>query len=125
MGLLDKFTKDSKSESDPTAAPRPEKKSLYKRFHDSKRGEINDEDLKKYTGMSKAQVSNWSQDKEVGGNQLAGKTALGDANFSGWAGWGWSANARPKHLPTKASPDGALEGKALGSEESLAKVEKK
>jgi hypothetical protein len=124
MSLIDKFKKGTKSEADPTA-PKPEKKSLYRRYHDSKRREINDEDLKKYTGMTKAEISGpWSKGKEVGGNQLAGKTALGDASWTGWAGWGRSANEKPKYLP-KASSEETPESKAMGSDDSLDKVEKK
>jgi hypothetical protein len=38
-------------------AEAPKKKSLYRRIVDSKRGEISEEDLKKYTGMNKAELS--------------------------------------------------------------------
>ena len=46
--------------------------------------EISDEDLKKYTGMNKEQLGEWSQDRpNVAGNQLAGKINMGTSGGQG------------------------------------------
>ncbi|KAF6807149.1 hypothetical protein CMUS01_14197, partial [Colletotrichum musicola] len=61
------------------------KKSLYRRFQDSKRGEISDADVLKYTGMSKKTLSEWATGRpDVGGNRAAGSIAAG--NTSGLGG---------------------------------------
>ena len=84
-----------------------EKKSLYRRFQDSKRGELKEEDILKYTGRSKADITEWSKTAPgVAGNQLAGKIDMGGttglggvAAAEGYGGWGWDANSKAKFPP--------------------------
>jgi hypothetical protein len=46
--------------------------------------EIPDDELKKYTGMDKSQLSEWSKDRpDVAGNQLAGKINMGTSGGGG------------------------------------------
>jgi hypothetical protein len=68
--------------------------------------EISEEDLKKYTGMTKTQLGEWAQDRpDVGGNQLAGKINMGSAGGGGipnsfsYTGRGDSAAAEMKFPP--------------------------
>lgn len=77
-----------------------QKKSLYQRLQDKKRGPgISDEDLQKYTGKTREQLSAWSETQPgVGKNQLAGSIAVGPtsglggtAAGAGLGGWGPSA----------------------------------
>jgi hypothetical protein len=93
----------------PNAAP-PKKKSLYQRYRDAKTGrnvQISDADLKKYTGMTKSELGEWSKDRPgVGGNQLAGKLAMGPASglggletAQGYGGWGTNAEGGMKFPP--------------------------
>ncbi|KAH7368353.1 hypothetical protein B0T11DRAFT_296022 [Plectosphaerella cucumerina] len=94
-------------------AEAPKKKSLYRRIVDSKRGEISEEDLKKYTGMNKAELSDWSKDRPgVGKNQPAGKLDMGPgsgfagmAAADGFGGWGQGANPKMKFPPKKEESD--------------------
>lgn len=87
-----------------------EKKSLYRRYHDSKTGRdksISDEDMLKYTGKTKAQVNEWAKTAPgVAGNQAAGKLDMGPtsglggvATADGYGGWGFDSNAPPKYPP--------------------------
>ncbi len=74
------------------AVPNP-KKSLYQRFVDATTGrnvQISDEDMVKYTGMTRAELHTWSKDRPgVAGNQPAGKLAMGPATgLGGGAGDG-------------------------------------
>lgn len=74
-----------------------EKKSLYQRYQDSKRGEpISDADLLKYTGKSRSDFDSWKETQPgVGRHQLAGTLAMGNAaglggvaTAGGYGGWG-------------------------------------
>jgi hypothetical protein len=72
----------------------------------TKTAEISDEDLKKYTGMTKSELQTWGQDRpDVGGNQLAGKINMGTAGGGGipnsfsYTGRGNSARAELKFPP--------------------------
>ena len=66
----------------------------------AKRGKISDEDMLKYTGKTKDQLKAWAKDEPgVGGNQAAGKLAMGPtsgvagmAAGEGLGGWGHKAN---------------------------------
>src|SRR5689334_16536516 len=95
------------------SAEAPKKKSLYQRFKDSKRGEISEADLKKYTGMSKAELTDWAEDRPgVGRHQPAGKLNMGASSGlggmaagDGFGGWGPGADPKMKFPPGKASAD--------------------
>lgn len=88
------------------------KKSWYRRFQDAKSGRnntISDEDMKKYTGMTKEELGEWSKDRpHVGGNKNAGDITAGPASgFGGMAaagglgGWGMGAKGDLKFPPQK------------------------
>ncbi|OAA35747.1 hypothetical protein BBO_08592 [Beauveria brongniartii RCEF 3172] len=71
-----------KSSSDkPAEQTGSDKKSLYQRYQDSKRGEpISDADLLKYTGKTRDEFDSWKDTQPgVGRNQLAGTLAMGNA----------------------------------------------
>ncbi|AEO67626.1 uncharacterized protein THITE_2033989, partial [Thermothielavioides terrestris NRRL 8126] len=85
-------------------------KSLYQRFVDAKTHrnvQISEEDLKKYTGMSKAQLTDWAKDRPgVAGNRAAGGVAIGQASgiggyeaAHGLGGWGPDAAGKLKFPP--------------------------
>ncbi|KAK0627964.1 hypothetical protein B0T14DRAFT_513600 [Immersiella caudata] len=84
-----------------------EKKSLYRRFQDSKRGEISPEDVLKYTGKTKEEIKEWAKNEPgVAGNQAAGKLAMGNMTglggmsaAEGYGGWGPNSNAPLKFPP--------------------------
>ncbi|KAK4128915.1 hypothetical protein N657DRAFT_545498, partial [Parathielavia appendiculata] len=93
-------------------SPKP-KKSLYQRCVDARTGrnnQISDDDLRKYTGMTKAQLNEWSKDRSgVAGNQLAGSLAMGPASglggmmtAEGYGGWGPDAAGKLKFPPKPA-----------------------
>ncbi|RKU41145.1 hypothetical protein DL546_002012 [Coniochaeta pulveracea] len=84
----------------------------------TKTKEISDEDLKKYTGMNKAELQTWSQDRpDVGGWQLAGKINMGTAGGGGipnsfsYTGRGATARSELKFPPPekKTEKEKALE----------------
>ncbi|RBR24635.1 uncharacterized protein FIESC28_02568 [Fusarium coffeatum] len=104
MGL---FSKD-KSSPDST-----EKKSLYRRYKDSKAPvPLSDEDIQKYTGKSREELKTWADSTPgVGKNQLAGKATVGDvsgfggmAMGDGYGGWGPSAEPTDKNRGMKFPP---------------------
>lgn len=110
--------------SSTTAPPNPEsqtKKSWYKRYEDAKTGrnvQISDEDLKKYTGKSKAEIDQWAKDRPgVGVNQLAGKLTVGGATglggletANGFGGWGPSAGDDKMKFPPQKGGGEKKEG---------------
>lgn len=115
------FLKGSKSSQpgDQDAASTHEpKKSFYQRLVDSKRGEISEADVAKYTGMSKAQLKDWAQDRPgVAGNQAAGAITAGAPSglggqhaVDGFGGWGPGSNAAPKHPPSQIAKKASFEG---------------
>lgn len=77
---------------DKTAPPTSTcKKSILQRYRDSKRGldkpAISDEDLVKYTGMTRAQINEWGKSRRnVGGNQDAGEITVGVSSGLGLSG---------------------------------------
>ncbi|KAF3769529.1 hypothetical protein M406DRAFT_234768, partial [Cryphonectria parasitica EP155] len=88
------------------------KKSLYRRYVDAKRGNnktISDEDLKKYTGMTREELGEWSTDRPgVGGHRNAGDITAGPvtgfggmAATNGFGGWGPDARGDLKFPPKK------------------------
>ncbi|KAF6810600.1 hypothetical protein CPLU01_15271 [Colletotrichum plurivorum] len=107
---------DAASESQGSSQP---KKSLYRRVQDSKRGEISDADVLKYTGMSKESLSQWASNRPgVAGNQAAGSIAAGNTTGlggmmagEGYGGWGPDSNG-----PSKFPPTGNSEAATSGSE---------
>jgi hypothetical protein len=105
----------SKQSVSQDTAPKPKKKSLYQRYVDWKTGrnvQISDADLVKYTGKSRDELNAWAKDRPgVGGNQPAGKLAMGPttgfggvATGEGYGGWGPSAEA-PLKFPPKSQKD--------------------
>ncbi|KAF6828755.1 hypothetical protein CPLU01_08306 [Colletotrichum plurivorum] len=96
---------DTASQSQASSTP---KKSLYRKFQDSKRGEISDVDVLKYTGMSKITLSEWAIGRPgVGGNRAAGSIVAGNTSGlggvmtgSGYGGWGPDSNGPLKFPPT-------------------------
>lgn len=99
----------SPSDAQQPAVEAPKKKSFYRRIVDSKRGEISEEDLKKYTGMNKAELADWAEHRPgVGKNQPAGKLDAGPgsgfagaAAGDGFGGWGPGADPNMKFPPVK------------------------
>lgn len=98
------------------------KKSWYRRYQDAKSGrsnQISDEDMKKYTGMTKEELCQWSEDRPgVGGNRNAGDITAGPATGfgglaagSGYGGWGMGARGDLKFPVQKK------EGKTVDEED--------
>ena len=99
MGLFDKLKKSPDdtsgvgltSDSIPNNEEQPRKKSLYQKYQDLKRGpgtsQMSDEDLKKYTGMDRAEFDKYSATTPgVAGGQAAGSlTAGGNSGLGGTA----------------------------------------
>ncbi|KFA60354.1 hypothetical protein S40285_06033 [Stachybotrys chlorohalonatus IBT 40285] len=96
--------------------------SLYQRYQSHKRGSgASDEDILKYTGRSREQITAWAETKPgVGKNQLAGKAAIGSSGLGGVAmadGFGgWGPGAEPdgpsrgmKFPPSKSAETGGKE----------------
>ncbi|KAK1506922.1 hypothetical protein CTAM01_03254 [Colletotrichum tamarilloi] len=125
------FSRLSKTDSakpllntDPTTASQPTspKKSLYRRFQDSKKGEISDADVLKYTGMSKDALNGWAADRPgVGGNRAAGSITAGSPSGlggmmaeTGYGGWGTDANGTPKFPPATKSEIRESDDEAAG-----------
>lgn len=86
------------------------KKSLYRRYEDAKSGRnnaISDEDMIKFTGMTRTEVQKWSQHRPgVGGNRNAGDITAGPASglgsvaaSAGYGGWGTDARGDLKFPP--------------------------
>lgn len=120
MGLFDKLKKSPEpapadtglTSNDAAAATipaeeKPRKKSLYAKYQELKRGpstsQMTDEDLKKYTGMDRAEFDKYAATTPgVAGGQAAGSvTAGGNSGLGGSAmgeglgGWGLEAGKRP------------------------------
>ncbi|KAK5662405.1 hypothetical protein OQA88_8315 [Cercophora sp. LCS_1] len=107
------LTSTAPSLAKPEAEQRPElkeKKSLYARYMDARMGRNkpwNDEDLKKATGMTLAEIVEWGKNRPgVAGNQPAGKLAMGTAmgiggyeTSQGVGGWGRDAEPKMKFSP--------------------------
>lgn len=79
--------------------------------------EIPEDEVKKYTGMNKDQLNQWSQNRpDVAGNQLAGKINMGTAGGSGipnsfsYTGRGDSAAAEMKFPPEQKKPAKEVDG---------------
>lgn len=99
------------AENNPAAAAPAPKKSLYQRYKDAKTGRnkppVSDEELKKYTGMTRGELNEWARDRpHVAGNQLAGSITAGPASGlggmaagEGYGGWGPGASAEMKFPP--------------------------
>lgn len=86
------------------------KKSLYRRYEDAKKGPpLSDDDIQKHTGMTREQLTAWSQDRPgVAENRIVGDITAGPATgFGGMAagggfgGWGPGANGKAKFPPEK------------------------
>lgn len=98
--------------SGPEAAAQQQapQKSLYRRYADAKSGRntsLSDEDVKKYTGMTRGELRRWAETRPgVAGNQAAGKIDAGPASglgglaaASGYGGWGTDAAGKLKFPP--------------------------
>ncbi|WQF84274.1 hypothetical protein CDEST_09288 [Colletotrichum destructivum] len=72
------------ADSKPSTTERKEaKKSLFQRLQSTKRAEISEEDLLKYTGMTKDGLADWARDRPgVGKNQRA-EGAVGPPEAAG------------------------------------------
>jgi hypothetical protein len=90
-----------------------EKKSLYRRYKDSKAPvPLSDEDIQKYTGKSREELKAWADSTPgVGKNQLASKALVGDASGfggmamgDGYGGWGPSAEPNDENRGMKFPP---------------------
>ncbi|KAF5019593.1 hypothetical protein F66182_8403 [Fusarium sp. NRRL 66182] len=87
-------------------------KSLYRRFKDSKKSvPLSDEDIQKYTGKTREELSAWADSQPgVGRNQLAGRAAgpasglAGVAIGDGLGGWGPSAEPNDANRGMKFPP---------------------
>ncbi|KAK3368754.1 hypothetical protein B0H63DRAFT_489136 [Podospora didyma] len=116
MPFIKLFKKSPKEETtdtltthkvDNSTAPPTDTRSLYRRYRDSKRGEISEEDVLKYTGKTKSQINEWAKNEPgVAGNQPAGKIDMGNASGlgglaagGGYGGWGPDANSPLKFPP--------------------------
>lgn len=115
MGFFFQKKATSPAEEPSKADPKdePPKKSLYQRFQGSKRGELTDEDIAKYTGKSRAELNAWAETQPgVGKNQLAGKLSAGPttglggmAAADGFGGWGPSAEGKGDNRGMKFPPE--------------------
>ncbi|KAM7203604.1 hypothetical protein V8F20_003899 [Naviculisporaceae sp. PSN 640] len=70
---------------------KPLKKSLLQRYRDAKRGvnrpRITDEDLIRYTGMTRSQIIDWGKNRpNVAGNQASGTLTVGITSGLGLSG---------------------------------------
>ncbi|KAK0380343.1 hypothetical protein CPAR01_05880 [Colletotrichum paranaense] len=71
--------KHETSESMPISTPK--KRSLYQRMQDRNRVEISEEELQKYTGMSKAGLQDWAKDRPGVGAKTPANTGK---KFESW-----------------------------------------
>lgn len=125
MGLFSKKSDTSTSSETGTSAE-GKKPSMYQRYQNSKRGEISDEDLKKYLGKTKEEINEWAEYRPgVGKNQRAGGIAQGPASglggmaaADGYGGWGPSAEPTDKNRGLKFPPK-KPEGKDIDAESKL------
>ncbi|KAL6907212.1 hypothetical protein GGI43DRAFT_255743 [Trichoderma evansii] len=85
-----------------------DKKSLYRRYEDKKRGpRLTEEEILKYTGKTHDQLNAWAETQPgVAGNQPAGKLAIGAASgfagegaAGGLGGWGVEGTRKMKFPP--------------------------
>ncbi|KAH6609805.1 hypothetical protein Trco_003151 [Trichoderma cornu-damae] len=112
MGNSNSSPESSDNNNTNTNTTSSDKKSLYRRYEDKKRGAgPTDEDILKYTGKTRDQLNAWAETQPgVGKNQAAGKLAVGAA--SGFAGsgaagglGGWGAEGtRKMKFPPKQEP---------------------
>ncbi|KAL4725626.1 hypothetical protein ACLX1H_007775 [Fusarium chlamydosporum] len=95
-----------------------EKKSLYRRYKDSKAPvPLSDEDVLKYTGKTRDELKTWADSTPgVGKNQLAGRAMIGEASglagvamADGYGGWGPSAEPNDANRGMKFPPSKADE----------------
>ncbi|OAA69734.1 hypothetical protein ISF_03004 [Cordyceps fumosorosea ARSEF 2679] len=116
-----------KSSDKATDGDKGEKKSLYRRYQDSKRGEpISDADLLKYTGKTREQFDSWKDTQAgVGRNQLAGTLAMGNAaglggvaTGAGYGGWGPGAAPNYPNRGMKFPPQQQKSDKEKALEDS-------
>ncbi|EKJ77844.1 hypothetical protein FPSE_01937 [Fusarium pseudograminearum CS3096] len=97
----------------PSTSDSTEKKSLYRRYKDSKAPvPLSDEDIKKYTGKTREELGTWADSTPgVGKNQLAGRAMIGEASglagvamADGYGGWGPSAEPNDVNRGMKFPP---------------------
>ncbi|RGP61565.1 hypothetical protein FSPOR_9891 [Fusarium sporotrichioides] len=96
-----------------TTSEPTKKKSLYRRYKDSKAPvPLSDEDIKKYTGKTREELKTWADSTPgVGKNQLAGRAMIGEAPgiagvamADGYGGWGPSAEPNDPNRGMKFPP---------------------
>ncbi|PNP75410.1 hypothetical protein FNYG_11214 [Fusarium nygamai] len=102
----------SSSSSNPSEEAK-DKKTLYERFQAGKKSvPLSDEDILKYTGKTRDELSTWADTQPgVGKNQLAGSATAGPisglggvAMADGLGGWGPSAHPNDKNRGMKFPP---------------------
>ncbi len=112
--MLDKLFKKKES-AQGTSAPATDesqsKKSLYRKYQDVKASridKISDEDMLKYTGKSRGEISEWAKDQpHVAGNRLAGTIGAGATPIGGTDHWAPVGKQELKFPPqTQASKKG-------------------
>ncbi|EFQ35565.1 hypothetical protein CGRA01v4_10882 [Colletotrichum graminicola] len=64
---------DTAERTHTVVAQKGRKESLYQRLQSKKRGEISEEDLLKYTGMSKNGLAEWAKDRPGVGRNKRGE----------------------------------------------------
>ncbi|KAK2027806.1 hypothetical protein LX32DRAFT_640533 [Colletotrichum zoysiae] len=64
---------DTVESTNTAAAQKEKKKSLYQRLQTKKRGEISEEELLKYTGMTKDGLAEWAKDRPGVGKNKRGE----------------------------------------------------
>ncbi|KAH7244184.1 pyridoxal phosphate-dependent transferase [Fusarium redolens] len=109
----------SSSSSNPSEEAK-DKKTLYERFQAGKKSvPLSDEDILKYTGKTRDELSTWADTQPgVGKNQLAGSVTAGPisglggvAMADGLGGWGPSAHPNDKNRGMKFPPTRGNEAK--------------
>ncbi|WJG35369.1 pyridoxal phosphate-dependent transferase [Fusarium oxysporum Fo47] len=109
----------SSSSSNPSEEAK-DKKTLYERFQAGKKSvPLSDEDILKYTGKTRDELSTWADTQPgVGKNQLAGSVTAGPisglggvAMADGLGGWGPSAHPNDKNRGMKFPPTRENEAK--------------
>jgi len=107
-------SQSSTSSSSDGSAP---KKSLYQRAQEKKRGPgtsgLSDEDLKKYTGKTRAEFDAWKE------------TTPGAATAGGLGGWGPGAEPNDPNRGMKFPPQPLPRKESFGDESEEEEVKKK
>ncbi|KAF4341336.1 hypothetical protein FBEOM_4809 [Fusarium beomiforme] len=110
-----------------------DKKTLYERFQAGKKSKpLSDEDILKYTGKTRDELSKWADSQPgVGKNQLAGSITAGPisglggvAIGDGLGGWGPSAVPNDKNRGMKFPPAKEVEAEDTAEVVEVVEVKK-